>query len=171
VCLYFFIFGCRTQLEKRAFIDDSAQWKIIDECSYCYPIVDLLKSNIMTMRLEFHNDDQKGKFFIVKSHFINTSKPCKFIPSKIKAKLREGEILKQKAFACSYTIWETNYLRSHSPLKEPIMIEKEGCYLLFFDHSPLSINDELILDMKEAVIMDEKNVDIPLIYFKKKNKE
>ncbi len=176
LCIFLLLIflGCyHAPKETGAYLDGNhgnQYWKMVEDCGYehCYPKVDYLQSTTMTVRLELTNEKWKGEnFFIVRIHFMDVREPLIFKPSKVDFNLKSGKLLKAKALNCAYTIWNVEYLRSYIAIKEPLTINKEGCYLFFFDHPILSAKDELIMDLRQAVTIGGKETDIPVVIFRR----
>ena len=81
--------------------------------------------------------------------------------------LGNGELLKPKAFTCFYTISDLEYLRSRPSLEETFSVNKQDCYLLFFDHPPLKTGEEAVMNINDALALQGRRMNVPLIHLKK----
>lgn len=173
VYIIFQSYGCAvSQKEIRAFMSDKTGkpgWQMVEKCGYqgCNPVVDFLTSKDMTIRIECDNDWKTKKYFIIRTFFDSISKQVEYNPSTVTVKFKNGTVLKPKAFTCSFTEWDLNYLRSQPSLQEQVSVSKDSCYLLFFDHPALAKGEEIEMNMNNALSSNGKSLDIPLVYFKK----
>ncbi len=156
------------QKDFRAYADDSSTWKMVEHCGYenCEPIVDFLTSEDLAIRLEFDNDDRTQHFFGIRTSFVPISAQYEFNPSTITVKLKNGEVLKPRAFTCAYTIWDLNYLRTTQSLQGSLPVKLNTCYLLFFDHEQLSFTDDADMSINDAITSNGVSLGIPLIHFR-----
>jgi len=171
--IMFITFGCASapmsQKEMRAYIDRVPGWAMVEKCGYenCAPMVDFLTSNNMTVRIEFDNDQQTRQFFMIKTEFITVKRAYQFNPSNLSIQISTEPVIKPKVFTCYYTIWDIQYLRDRPSLEGVLPIQAQDCYLLFIDHAAPSANDNLILNLTDAITVNGLHVDIPLIHFRK----
>ena len=166
------ISGCAStpviQKEMRAFIERTPSWNVSEKCGYepCAPMVDFLTRKNMAIRIEFDNDPQTKQFFMIRTEFITVRDQSRYNVSNITLLLNKRDTLKPKVFTCYYTIWDLQYLRERPSMDGPLPIQKQDCYLLFFDHAALSANDEAILNLNDAITEKGLHIDVPLIHFK-----
>ncbi len=130
-------------------------------------MVDFLASKDLKLRLEFDNDWQTKRYFVIRTLFASIKSQIEYNPSTITVKLRNDVVLKPKVFTCSYTLWDLNYLRSAQSLQGSVPVEMNSCYLLFFDHEQLSNDEEAEMNMNEAITSNGASIGIPLIHFRK----
>ena len=167
ISITFLLLGCTThQNEIRAYAVGNLNWKMVEGCGYenCDPMVDYLTGDDTTIRLEF---DKMQHFFVIRITFIsNVNRPIVFDPKNLKIMLKDEGILKPRVFSCSYTMWDLDYLRISPSLQNPVNV-KNDCFLLFFDHPGLSLDEEVIMDINSALSSSGKQLVVPLIYFRK----
>ncbi|HUL01217.1 MAG TPA: hypothetical protein VLX29_10235 [Nitrospirota bacterium] len=167
------VFGCASapiaQKEIGAFIEPTPGWTMVKKCAdeECALMVDFLKSNSTTIRIEFDNDRQAKQFFIIRTEFITVRNQCRYNLSDITVQLNHRDTLKPKVFSCYYTLWDLQSMRNRPSLEGSMLLNKEECYLLFFDHAALSDNDEAVLNINDAFTILGSHVDVPLVHFKK----
>ena len=173
VSCFALIMGCTAaQKEIRASIEQDPEWRMIQNCGYegCTPTVDFLIGKEMTIRIECDNDWQTKQFFTVGVSFDSFVPELDFYPSRVTIKMGDGEVLMPKGFSCSYTISNLEFLRSHPELQEPLNVKKRDCFLLFFDHPALSVDEEVVMYMDQAVTSKGTPIRLPPITFKKNPK-
>jgi hypothetical protein len=171
--LLLYICGCAPAVsvhkEIRASIERDPYWKIQEKCGDddCTVLVDFLTGKDMTIKIEFDNDQQTKRFFIIRTDFTSVTTQAQYNPTNSVAKLSTGETLKPKAFTCYYTINDLEYLRARPSVEGSFPVRKSDCYLLFFDHPILSEKDELILNLNDVFSVSGKRLQVPQIRFKK----
>lgn len=155
--------------EIRVSIEQNPAWKLDEKCGDddCTTLITMLTGKNMSIRVELDHDRQTKQFFIIRTEFTSIKYQAQYTPSNISVKLMSGETLKPKVFTCYYTISDLEYLRSRSALHGSFPLNKQDCYLLFFDHPSLGAGDTAIMDMNEAFTMSGKRMDVPLVRFQK----
>lgn len=171
ISISFFSFGtgcAARQKEIRAYIEENPIWKMVENCGYenCLPMVDFLTGKDISTRLEFFKD-QRNQFFVVHTEFTTVQDKFEFNPSAVKIKLSNGETLKPKGFTCSQTVFDLHYLRSNPSLQGPMHVREGDCFLLFFDRPVPQVEEELVMNIDEALTANGRSIDVPLIYFRK----
>jgi|GEM_PF-4578374 len=157
--------------EYRAFMEPDPNWGMDKRCDdmYCHLIIDFFVSKDMEFGVKFRKDMEQ-QFFTVRVDFESVRNLFQFSPSKVTVRLSNGQVLKAKAFTCAYTIRDIDYLRSHPSLPDGIPLKgsrASDCFLLFFDYPGPPIEDELTIEMNEALTSNGMPTGIPLIHFRK----
>ncbi len=162
--------GCHVpQKEFRAEIGNTSKWKMVEKCGYehCYPMVDFLTSNEVTMRLELARDD-KRRFFVIQACPTSENKGIELIPSNITARINAGPILTPKVFGSENFRWDLRYLQNQSSLLGIFPVTATpSCYWLFFEKQPITENDRIEVIFTEAITLEGKAIDTPTVEFKK----
>jgi len=168
----FFALSCSpVQKEIRAYTDQNPDWKMVENCGYerCYPMVDFLTGQDIALEVIF-DENKKQQFFIIRTTFTSVNIQFQFNTSNVVVTTENRERLKPKGFTCSYTIANLRYLRSKPFLQGEIPVKPGDCYLLFFDHPAPPKDEELTMDMNEALTANGKPIGMPLIRFRKNPK-
>ncbi len=169
----FLIGGCASKTmnhkEFKASIEENQTWKMTEKCADedCTMNVDFLTGKTMTVRVELDNDAQTKKFFIIRMEFTAVRNQGIYKPAAVALRLDDKETLKPKVFSCYYTIADLNYLRERPSLEGSFPVNKLDCYLLFFDHPALSAGNNAVLHLDNALMVNNKRMEIPPITFKK----
>jgi len=164
--------GCVVTMEDHIIseptIRESTEWKTVRKCSSegCYPLVNYFTRGDVSIGIESRND-VKEKVFLISTHFLVSNKvEFTFDPSLATVELADHTVLRAKGFTCSYTIADVNYLGSTPPLTGQISIQKNDCFLLFFDAPPPRVEEQFVLKFN-GVTKRGQPFDIPEVIFRK----
>ena len=130
----------------------------------CYPMVDVLVGNRTSVRFDFYKI-QKNQLIFVLLRFLDSRDDLIFHPENITAALTNGKNLSEKIFRCADAVWDLTVLRSMPPIKGPIQIKKNDCFLVFFDYQQLN-NQSITMGMDKAFTSNYRIMDVPTIYFR-----
>lgn len=168
--------GCIPQdhIISRPTIEKSPDWEMVEscECEGCLPMVDFLSAGDIRIRIQAFNHMKSPNLFLITVGFLGKdfyelkSDEYEFDSSAVTVKLSNGMVLKPKGFTCSYTKWDKQYLRSASAIEGAMPIQKNSCFLLFFDYPPPSVEEEFVLNLK-GLKRKGKTVEVPIVLFKK----
>lgn len=156
-----------SQNEFRAYIDQDPHWKIVEMCGFqgCYPMVDVLTGENISIRFDFHKR-QQGQLIYVTITFLEVDGIVTFNPTCITAVLNHTKPLQIKIFERSRLISDAQYLQLMTPLKGEIQIQKGDCYLLFVDYQSLT-NENITINIDNVFTLEGKKLKIPRIDFKR----
>jgi hypothetical protein len=135
-------------------------------------MVDVLKGPQFDVRVEADNGTIKPEIFTIKVMFMTPERSSYFFePSLSFVTLPNGQRLNAKGFPCSYTIYSLDNFRSGTPISGSIRLREPphrgiryGCFILFFDAHPPSIEEEFSLRLT-GLKTDTDMVEIPTISF------
>ena len=168
-----FLFGCGFTAKPKsvATIRENNDWKIIEDCGYenCYPLVDFITSKDLQVRIEAHNKTNKDFFIITIAFQGDTKDEYEVDPYGFSLRFKNEKLI-PKAFTCSYTIWNRQYLMNTDPLVGIISIKENSCYLLFFDRPPPPVEDNFSFCI-EGLYKQGNREFFPEIIFTMKNRK
>jgi len=159
--LSFITTGCvQTKNIVRAFIEPTPGWEMKEFCGYqgCYPMVDALIGNEATIRIEVV---EAQELYEMRMMFSYIKQPLVLDTTKVKG-IAGSATVNAKIFYCN-SPW--NYLskRTALALKHGISITNDECLLLLFDHPAFLTEKKVAMDMSEALLLDGKPLNVPLV--------
>jgi len=148
-------------------VKDDLGWKITHGTVRGVVQTDLLTSSVTTIWMDVFKDTE-NQFFRILTDFKEVNSNLVYNPSRVTVRLSTGEILRARGFLCSEFDPKVDLqgLRRHPQIEE-ILVNRNTCYYLFFDHSPPTIEEEIIVYMNDSLTSNGKKVDVPPIYFSK----
>ncbi len=90
--------------------------------------------------------------------------PVLYSPSRMAIKQSNGNILKGKAYKCSYRKFGSAYYKMVEPETDNILIASEACYWLVFDGA-VAQWDDATLHIDDALSFSNTNLRIPPVHF------
>lgn len=160
--------GCSVNKnEFRAYIGSNSDWIMEERCGYegCYPLVDFLKWQNLTIRLELGKDFY-NEYFTMLAVLRPSKESINFNVDNISIDMNNSRF-KAKVLNCYAPNRQPNYLWTEPSLSGSVNITERGCFLLFIDQPTPLTADEVILDFHNAIEVNGNNVNVPIIYFKR----
>jgi len=175
--------SCATpQREYRAYINKAPNWQMQEVCGYegCYPMVDFLVGNKMSVRFDF---DKYDPVIQIRLNFLDINDDVVINPGEITATISNGNKIQVKTFrcrddlkivpqkpcrnffGCADTHWELKISPSTHPITEPIHIKKDDGLLVFFDYQQLD-GQTIAMEIDKAFTTNSRAMDVPIIYFR-----
>jgi hypothetical protein len=155
-------------MEVRAVIEPTPSWKMVESCGFerCYPMVDNLIGKDISIRIV---SNEATKAYVMRMEFSSIKSPMIFNASNVKG-ISDSANVNARIYYCDAPLLNYSSMRTASALNNGVSITKNECFLLFFDHPAFLTERVVTLDMTDALLLDGKPLNVPLVNLIRANK-